>query len=113
MAFWRFDDEGAVLHYDAWLPDLALYTDKLYGVDPNPSSKALVIDGLCTQAQSVCTGANQQYNSTAGCVASMTAKPYGSWDEVWGDNVVCRTLHLLLAKIRPEVRPIALPVTQF
>lgn len=32
----------------------------------------------------------------------MTSKPFGNYDEVWGDNVACRTIHLILAGVRPD-----------
>ena len=92
-----------IIWIDAWLPTLQQYTDLLYGTSPNPTFDAAVIAQLCANTQSVCTGANQQYDSVDGCVGTLSKKPYGSWNEVWGDNVVCRTLHVLLAKLRPEV----------
>jgi hypothetical protein len=33
----------------------------------------------------------------------MATKPFGSYDEVWGDNVVCRNIHVLLTHVRPAV----------
>lgn len=27
----------------------------------------------------------------------------GNFDEAWGDNVVCRSIHLMLTVVRPEV----------
>ena len=103
IAFWRFDDSGAVLYYDAWIPNLSDYTTLLYGTPLIPAFQTEAIEELCTSAQVLCTGNNMQYNSTEACVSTLSAKPFGNWDEVWGDNVVCRTLHILLAKLRPAV----------
>ena len=97
-----------MLYYDAWLPTLQQYTDLLYGTKPNPTVDAAVIGQLCGNTQALCTGANQQYDSLQDCVGSLSKKPYGSWDEVWGDNVLCRTLHVLLAKLRPDVSAVLL-----
>ena len=103
IAFWRFDDQGAVLYYDAWFTNLNDYTALLYGTAPNPTYDSAVIESLCTEAEVLCTGNNMQYTSKEDCVSTLSAKPFGEWDEAWGDNIVCRILHILLAKLRPDV----------
>jgi hypothetical protein len=103
VAFWRFDDDGSVIAYDAYLPSLALYTQLLYGTPVTTKYKTTVINTLCGQVDKLCTGENVQYNGTAECVKDLSSKDFGSWDEVFGDNVVCRSLHILLAGLRPEV----------
>ncbi|KAI9822576.1 MAG: hypothetical protein M1827_000295 [Pycnora praestabilis] len=40
---------------------------------------------------------NQQY------VTTLKQKPFGDWDELWGDDIVCREVHIELARIRPAV----------
>ncbi|MCJ1243216.1 hypothetical protein MMC30_000413 [Trapelia coarctata] len=103
IVFWRFDDAGSVIYYDAWIPNLKTYTRLQFGVASSPAVNAASIEQLCARAQTVCTGANQQYDSATSCIKTLSAKPFGDWDEVWGDNVVCRTLHILLARLRPAV----------
>lgn len=44
--------------------------------------------------------------SVAQCVSTLSGKPFGSYDEVWADNVVCRTIHIILALVRPDVSSI-------
>ena len=44
-----------------------------------------------------------QFESVASCVYVLGRKEFGSWDEVWGDNVVCRFVHVGLTPMRPEV----------
>ena len=44
-----------------------------------------------------------QYESVASCAFILGRKEFGSWDEVWGDNVVCRFVHVGLTPMRPEV----------
>ena len=104
IAFWRFDEQGAVLYYDAWFPTLSDYVNLLYGTSPNPQYDAGVIESICSQAQMLCVGGNAQYTSQDECISTLSAKPFGDWDEAWGDNIVCRILHILLAKLRPSVR---------
>lgn len=58
---------------------------------------------LCPVIQQRCTGSNQQYLDEAACVAELGVKNFGSFDEAWGDNVVCRQIHSLLTLVRPEV----------
>ena len=101
--FWRFDDAGSVIYYDAWIPNLKSYALLQFGVTPSPAVNAASIEQLCSRTQKLCTGTNAQYASTTACMETLSAKPYGDWDEVWGDNVVCRTLHIMLARLRPAV----------
>ena len=108
VAFWEFDDSGAVLKYDAWIPNLGLYYQE---GSPTPGGnvssadiQAATIKSLCDSVQSECTGSNTQYNSTQGCIDTLSAKPFGSWEEVWMDSVVCRELHILIARVDPLVR---------
>lgn len=51
---------------------------------------------------------NAHFGSTEDCIETLSDKPFGSYDEVWGDNVVCRTIHILLAAIRPEASQVYL-----
>lgn len=37
------------------------------------------------------------------CANQLKAKTFGSFDEMWGDNVVCREVHVLLTRSRPDV----------
>ncbi|KAF2216223.1 hypothetical protein CERZMDRAFT_81373 [Cercospora zeae-maydis SCOH1-5] len=105
VAFWRFDNEGKVLKYHAWIPNLQAWTNAASGVDfDSPLLQNVTVSQLlCPNIQKMCTGANQQYSSTADCVKQLSGKPFGSFDEAWGDNVVCRMIHVLLTKVRPEV----------
>ena len=63
MAFWRFDDTGAVVSYDAWIPNLALWDFLAEGQlnETNPYVQAATIEAICPLIQQRCTGANQQY----------------------------------------------------
>ena len=104
VAFWRFDSNGLVTLYDAWIPNLQKWAAIEIGVDPSSLTvQALASTELCPTIQQRCTGSNQQYSSTAACIAQLELKPFGDFDEVWGDNLVCRTIHLLLTLVRPEV----------
>ncbi|KAH8895381.1 hypothetical protein GQ53DRAFT_855803 [Thozetella sp. PMI_491] len=102
VAFWRFDDQGAVVQYQAWIPNLQQWIELASGFPQTPDQSNAAIYGLCQAIQSECTGANQQYDSINSCVATLTTKTYGSYDEAWGDTVVCRNIHIILAALRPE-----------
>jgi hypothetical protein len=67
VAFWRFDDNGAVTSYDAWIPNLADWDFLAEGQQnlTNPYVQAATIDGLCPVIQQRCVGANQQYTEYA------------------------------------------------
>ncbi|KAK4541393.1 hypothetical protein LTR36_007994 [Oleoguttula mirabilis] len=107
VAFWRFDDEGQVLRYQAWIPNLQTWLKIAQGIDydgiQGRVNECKTTEALCPQIQERCTGSNQQYNSTASCIAELESKPFGNYDEAWGDNIVCRTIHLLLTLVRPDV----------
>ncbi len=79
------------------------WTELALGFPQTPQEMAGSIQGLCQGIQSLCTGPNQQYGNVESCVNILTGKDYGSYDETWGDNVVCRTVHIILAALRPEV----------
>ena len=63
VAFWRFDDTGAVTSYDAWIPNLADWDFLAEGQQniTNPYAQAATIEGLCPIIQQRCVGADQQY----------------------------------------------------
>ncbi|KAL8707596.1 MAG: hypothetical protein Q9220_007383 [cf. Caloplaca sp. 1 TL-2023] len=109
VAFWEFDHQGRVLKYDAWIPNLRLYTAVITGrgqtnVDPPPpEAQSATIQALCGTTQQLCQGSNTQYTSVDDCVKTLTAKPFGDGDNYWSDSVSCRTVHVLLARIRPDV----------
>ncbi|KAJ7908404.1 hypothetical protein B0H13DRAFT_2233272 [Mycena leptocephala] len=104
IAFWRFDDSGAVLYYDAWIPDLDLFSPFINGFDIYTlDGMSQVIQEICGLQAQTCVGPNTVYDGVDGCMRTLAAKPFGRSDETWGDNVVCRIVHVLLTKIRPEV----------
>jgi len=69
----------------------------------SPLAQAAATVELCSMIQQKCTGDNAQYESLASCAFILGRKEFGSWDEVWGDNVVCRFVHVGLTPMRPEV----------
>ncbi|KAL1627483.1 hypothetical protein SLS54_002408 [Diplodia seriata] len=104
VAFWNFDDDGQVLRYDAWLPNLQRWNSILLGADfDDPPTQDAFRQTLCPAVQQRCSGPNRQYDSEEDCVADLAAKPFGNYDEAWGDNIACRTIHVILAQVRPEV----------
>lgn len=100
VAFWKFDHAGAVLEYEAWIPSLRQYVAASSMV---PTTNAQVIQQLCGATQQLCTGPNKQYTSVQDCITVLSRKPFGDTDNLWNDNVSCRTVHIQLARIRPSV----------
>ena len=92
-----------MLNYDAWIPNLSLWVSNMGADFTSPPAQAAAIVELCTIIEQTCTGDNQQYESVASCVDILGKRDFGSWDEVWGDNVVCRFVHVGLTPMRPEV----------
>lgn len=64
---------------------------------------AVVAAEVCPLIQQRCAGVNQQYDSVGDCMAKLESKSFGSFDEIWGDNIACRVIHLILTQMRPEV----------
>ena len=104
VAFWRFDEHGAVLKYDAWIPNLNVWIEASTGVSiSNPQFDTQSIQQLCAVTQQRCTGSNTQWTCIEECVSTLSQKPYGNYDEAWGDNIVCRSIHIILTQVRPDV----------
>ncbi|KAJ7701056.1 hypothetical protein B0H16DRAFT_1641631 [Mycena metata] len=84
------------------LKQLDLFTALLRGT-PDPYTPAAMngtIQQICAvQAETY----NTVYDGIPDCVQTLAAKTFGRSDETWGDNVVCRLIHVLLTKFRPEV----------
>ncbi|KAJ6580576.1 hypothetical protein DFH09DRAFT_1146150 [Mycena vulgaris] len=100
IAFWHFDAKGSVLKYDAWIPSLDRYYNVAHGFGfdlYNPAEMSGTIQQICGAQAQTCVGPNTS------ALKTLTAKPFGRLDEAWGDNVVCRLIHVLLTKLRPEV----------
>lgn len=113
-AFWRFDSNGLIIAYDAWIPNLQQFVGKLDepsvaiypggAYSPNATSQAVTEAQICELQAEFCTGDNQVYDSVNDCLGTLQSKTYGTYDETWGDNVPCRRIHVLLTPIRPAVR---------
>lgn len=104
VAFWRFDDQGRVLKYHAWIPNLQAWIKTSVGHDiGNLGIQTVAKVALCPLIHKTCKGHNKQYHNDLDCIARLQLKTFGSFDEAWGDNIACRAVHLILARIRPEV----------
>jgi hypothetical protein len=113
IAFWRFDSDGRIIAYDAWIPNLQnfvgkitdpsiqVYTGGAYA--PNATDMIITEAQICQLQAQFCTAGNQVYTSVDECMATLMSKPFGSYDEGWGDNVACRRVHVLLTPLRPAV----------
>jgi hypothetical protein len=71
-----------------------------------PAAMNNTIQGICQLQAQTCVGNNAVYNGVSDCTQTLAAKPFGRSDETWGDNVVCRMIHVVLTQIRPEVSAI-------
>lgn len=104
IAFWRFDDQGAVLYYDASIPTLQQWSTITTGADlSQPGFADATVAQVCGLTQLRCTGNNTQYVSLEDCIQTLSRKRIGDYNEAWSDTVACRTIHLLLVQIRPEI----------
>ena len=82
VAFWRFDEQGLVSRYHAWIPNLQAWTTAATGVD----FRNLVVQkgaaaAICPGIQQNCKGDNKQYSDAVSCIAQLELKPFGTFDE--------------------------------
>ncbi|QDS68577.1 hypothetical protein FKW77_000561 [Venturia effusa] len=100
----QFNDKGEVVAYDAWIPNLQRWTTIANGIDFNSKLVGMGIPiGICPEIQKRCKDGNQQFTSSPDCIMKLQAKPTGDFNEAWGDNLVCRLIHLQLTLVRPEI----------
>lgn len=113
-----------MVSYDAWIPNLGDWNFLAEGQKnlTSPYVQAAVIDTICPVIQDRCQGADQQYASyvifptprlikrivltnrrVAECAKTLSKLTFGDYDDVWSDSVVCRTVHIILALVRPDV----------
>lgn len=105
IAFFKFNEKGEVIAYDAWIPNLQRWTEISNGVNFGSSLVGWGLPvALCPEIQKRCKDANQQFPSTPECIMSLESKKTGDFNEAWGDNMVCRLIHFQLTIVRPEVR---------
>ncbi|KAF8164118.1 hypothetical protein K438DRAFT_2025345 [Mycena galopus ATCC 62051] len=82
VAFWRFDDQGAVLQYDAWIPNLDLFAKLSRGYDQYTlAGMNAAIQGICALQDTTCVGNNTVYDGIPDCVQALAAKNYRREDE--------------------------------
>ncbi|TLD18695.1 hypothetical protein E2P81_ATG11605 [Venturia nashicola] len=104
IAFFKFNEKGEVIAYDAWIPNLQRWTEIANGVNFGSSVVGWGLPvALCPEINKRCKDTNKQFQSTTDCVSKLEAKPTGSFDEAWGDNMVCRLIHFQLTIVRPEI----------
>jgi hypothetical protein len=112
-AFWRFGPDGKVIAYEAMIPNLNNFVGKTTSplgtvfrggsFVPTEKQKEVIYENLCQAHNLLCTKGFAQWPSKEACKAALAKKPFGTFDAVWGDNVVCRLVHVMLSAIRPGV----------
>ncbi|EME40182.1 hypothetical protein DOTSEDRAFT_56437 [Dothistroma septosporum NZE10] len=104
VSFWHFNPAGEVDKYQSWVPNLQAWTKASSGIDyTNQQVQDAVAGGLCPTVQQRCQGKDQQFKDVQDCTAQLGAKSFGNFDEAWGDNLACRTIHIILTMVRPDV----------
>lgn len=112
-AFWKFDTDGRITAYEAMIPNLNNFVGKTTSplgtifkggsFVPTTQQKEAIYDNLCGAHDLLCEDGFAQWDSKEECVTALKEKPFGTFDAVWGDNVVCRLVHVMLSSIRPGV----------
>ncbi|QDS71543.1 hypothetical protein FKW77_005418 [Venturia effusa] len=110
-AFWKFGPDGKITAYEASIPNLNNFVGKTTSplgtifkggsFVPTTGQKDVIYDNLCGAHDLLCKDGFAQWFSKDECIAELKKKPFGTFDAVWGDNVVCRLVHVMLASIRP------------
>ncbi|KAF3909186.1 hypothetical protein ABW20_dc0100894 [Dactylellina cionopaga] len=101
--FWRFNERGEVINYDLALIEVDHFIEELTSTDYNdPAAQAELIATTCGAQALRCVGVNRQYESIEQCIEVLSAKPFGSYTDIWSDSVVCRSIHIVLTLVRPD-----------
>ncbi|CAF0851463.1 unnamed protein product [Didymodactylos carnosus] len=96
--FLAFDRDYKLYDYEAQVRNNGLTFN-----DP-PQTNVPLIGELCQAVQQICEGSNQQYSSLEDCINFMTNQiPFGTFDQGDQNSVVCRTIHIKLASISPDI----------
>ena len=112
--FITFDAAGAISEYDMtfrylernfqYLFQVAGQRSNLTAVSTGNYVTALIAESVCGVASKYCTGAHQQYDSTAACVKFLSEEVgFGGADVLGSDNLICRMMHQTLVPSRPGV----------
>ena len=94
-----FDEKFKLCGYDATLQNLGLTFD----VPPDTHNATIL--SLCEAIQYFCpvNSKYKQYSNVSECVSFLTQIPFGSLDQGDQNNVACRSIHIELAEITPEI----------
>jgi hypothetical protein len=94
VAFWKFNKNGEVMQYEAWIPNLQAWTEYANGISfSNPLIQTAVPFQLCPTIQQRCTGKNQQFSNTTTCILGLERKPFGNFDAVSNSiRTICRRM---------------------
>lgn len=104
--FWQFDKDGKVKAFDLAIPGLQewIETATLF---PNATANPIIQDGairyVCAVQDAECTGLNRVYDDMNHCISTLKSKNFGTYDNPWQDSVTCRTIHINLVHIRPDL----------
>jgi len=90
-----FDEEYKICGYDGIVRLPGLTIDE---------ERTQYIASLCAATQQLCTGALQEYNSTADCIEFLTTQvPFGTYDRGDQGSVTCRLIHIKLVPLAPHI----------
>lgn len=97
----KFSHRRQITHWVIYTDSLAIATNLLSSLDPNPAT-------ICANIQLDCTGANNQYVDVAACVNFLITLPF--IDPTFGLSTIaaqasygCRSFHEILARTMPNI----------
>lgn len=104
--FWQFDPDGKVKAFDLALPDLQEWVEfatTFHGATASPIVQDGAMQYICSVQDKLCVGENKVYKDVDDCVTTLKSKNFGTYDNPWQDSVTCRTIHINLVPIRPDL----------
>ncbi|KAJ3117259.1 hypothetical protein HDU96_007410 [Phlyctochytrium bullatum] len=106
QGFWRLDDAYEVDGYDVQVHNSgAFYSEVAFNL-PTFLTKTALATAICISQAEACKGENQVYGGPGqpDCFPTLAFDiPFGRPNEVMADSVQCRSIHVNLAFLRPEV----------
>jgi len=90
-----FNPQNKITRYDLYVENAGQAFPSL---DPETA-----IPGICQLALALCQGPNQIFDNFTDCTEFLQSIPVGSGYNFMTNSVLCRSVHVLLAQLRPDL----------
>ncbi|KAJ3298660.1 hypothetical protein HDU79_008153 [Rhizoclosmatium sp. JEL0117] len=106
QGFFRLDSAYNIVGYDVQVQNTGLFYAKVGLNTPKWLEQPVLAGLVCDSVAKACTGVDQQYNAQGkpDCFNFLSSVvPFGDNNQVQGDSLACRSIHVNLAFLRPDI----------